>query len=112
MNKNYKEITTYEGMIINGIKGLFTCERISLYHLPNHINKYSIRHSDEGNDWFCSIEKNVLTNHCGDFITKSFISFDTNCFWKNIDEYEYLSEEETETLKAELLSERNISQTL
>lgn len=63
----------FEPIIICGIEGLFTRLRVDKYTIPNGYNKYSIRHSDEDDEWFCTLEKYVLANHFGDFITKEEI---------------------------------------
>lgn len=69
---NFKEIA-FEPITICGIEGLFTSLRVDKSTIPEGYNKYSIRHSDEGDQWFCTLEKFVWANHCGDFITKEDI---------------------------------------
>ena len=66
---NFNDIE-FEPITICGIEGLFTILRVDKDTIPKGWNKYSIRHSDEGDEWFCTLEKFVWANHCGDFITK------------------------------------------
>ena len=70
----------FESITICGVEGLFTSLRVDKSTLPNGYNKYSIRHSDEGDEWFYTLEKFVWANHCGDFITKEDIVID-NCIY-------------------------------
>lgn len=74
---NFKDVV-FEPMIICGIKGLFTSLRIDKFTVPQGYNKYSIRHSDKGYEWFCTLEKFVWANHFGDFITNKEVSMDND----------------------------------
>lgn len=53
--------------------------------IPEGYNKYSIRHSDEGDEWFCTLEKFVWANHMGDFITDKEVPLD------DVDNYIYIN---------------------
>lgn len=88
---DFKDIV-FEPMIICGIEGLFTDLRIDESTIPKEWNKYSIRHSDEGDEWFCTLEKFVWVNHFGDFITKNYVVIDNenNCIYINGD-YRYMT---------------------
>lgn len=100
--KNYKEITDYEAIEILGMKGLFTNLRVDSKSLPENIKKLSIRHDDEGDEWFCSLEENVLVNHMGDFIT--MYDVETKDFCKDInDDYSFLPYEITQEMKKIML---------
>lgn len=72
---DFKDVV-FEPMIICGMEGLFTSLRIDKDTIPSGWNKYSIRHSDEGDEWFYTLEKFVWANHFGDFITKDNIEMD------------------------------------
>lgn len=87
---DFKNIV-FEPMIICGVEGLFTSLRIDKFTIPNGWNKYSVRHSDDGDEWFYTLEKFVLANHFGDFITKNNIEIDNkdNCIYINGD-YSYI----------------------
>lgn len=66
----------FEPITICGIEGMFTSLRVDKSTIANGYNKYSIRHSDEDDEWFCTLEKFVWANHFGDFITKEDIHID------------------------------------
>lgn len=85
---NFKDVV-FEPMIICGIKGLFTSLRVDKFTIPQGYNKYSIRHSDEGDEWFCILEKFVWANHFGDFITNKEVSMDNDYIYIN-GNYSYL----------------------
>lgn len=85
---NFKDVV-FEPMIICGIKGLFTSLRVDKFTIPQGYNKYSIRHSDEGDEWFCTLEKFVWANHFGDFITNKEVSMDNDYIYIN-GNYSYL----------------------
>ena len=72
----------FEEITICGIEGLFTSLRVDKSTLPKGYKQYSIRPSDEGDEWFCTLEKFVWANHFGDFITKEDINLD-NCIYIN-----------------------------
>ena len=72
----------FEEITICGIEGLFTSLRVDKATLPKGYKQYSIRHSDEGDEWFFTLEKFVWANHFGDFITKEDINLD-NCIYIN-----------------------------
>lgn len=102
MPKNYKEITDYEAVEILGMKGLFTNLRVDSKSLPENIKKLSIRHSDDCDEWFCSLEENVLVNHMGDFITMDNV--ETKGFCKDInDDYSFLTSDENDIIKSQIL---------
>lgn len=84
----------FELMVICGIEGIFTDLIVDTKTLPEGIFKYSIRHSDDGENLFCTLEKNVLVNRTGDFFTKEKINI-LNCneFIDINNDYEYLDEE-------------------
>lgn len=89
MKPIHYESTTYEKMIICGIEGLFTTLRIDESTIPKGYNKYFIRHSDDGDEWFCTLEKFVWANHVGHFITPNEIIMEEyNCIYINND-YNY-----------------------
>lgn len=46
---DFKDVV-FESMIICGIEGLFTSLRLDKSTIPQEYNKYSIRHSDEGDE--------------------------------------------------------------
>ena len=72
---DFKDIV-FESMIICGIEGLFTSLRVDKSTIPQEYNKYSIRHSDEGDEWFCTLEKFVWANHFDDFIAEENVPMD------------------------------------
>lgn len=72
---DFREIE-FEPITICGIEGLFTSLRVDKSTLPPGWNKYSIRHSDEGDEWFYTLETFVWANHFGDFITNEDIDID------------------------------------
>ena len=74
---DFKDVV-FEKMVICGVEGLFTSLRVDKDTIPSGWNKYSVRHSDEGDAWFCTLEKFVWANHFGDFITKDKIEMDSN----------------------------------
>ena len=76
---NFNDIE-FEPITICGIEGLFTILRVDEDTIPKGWNKYSIRHSDEGDEWFCTLEKFVWANHCGDFITKDEVVIDESIY--------------------------------
>lgn len=88
---DFKDIV-FESMIICGIEGLFTSLRVDKFTIPQEYNKYSIRHSDEGDEWFYTLEKFVWANHFGDFIAKENVSMDdeNNCIYIN-GNYSYIT---------------------
>ena len=74
---DFKDVV-FEKMVICGVEGLFTSLRVDKDTIPSGWNKYSVRHSDEGDEWFCTLEKFVWANHFGDFITKESIEMDSD----------------------------------
>lgn len=64
--------TDYQEMEVLGVKGLFTNLRVERDSLPEGFYKYSLREDDE--EYFSSVENDVLVNHSGDFICKSELS--------------------------------------
>lgn len=91
---DFKDVV-FEKMIICGVEGLFTSLRVDKDTIPSGWNKYSVRHSDEGDEWFCTLEKFVWANHFGDFITKNKIEMDSDSGCIYIDgDYNYLDYED------------------
>ena len=87
---DFKDVV-FEKMIICGVEGLFTSLRVDKDTIPSGWNKYSVRHSDDGDEWFCTLEKFVWANHFGDFITKDKIEMDSDSGYIYIDgDYGYL----------------------
>ena len=74
---DFKDVV-FEKMVICGVEGLFTSLRVDKDTIPSGWNKYSVRHSDKGYEWFCTLEKFVWANHFGDFITKESIEMDSD----------------------------------
>ena len=74
---DFKDVV-FEKMVICGVEGLFTSLRVDKDTIPSGWNKYSVRHSDEGDELFCTLEKFVWANHFGDFITKESIEMDSD----------------------------------
>lgn len=60
----------YQPFELFGIEGLFSNLRVEDNSLPEGFHKYSIRESDDGED-FASVAKAVWVNHLGDFICKT-----------------------------------------
>ena len=87
---DFKDIK-FEHMIICGIEGMFTSLRVDKSTIPDGWNKYSIRHSDDGEEWFYTLERFVWANHFGDFITNKEVEIDNecNCIYINED-YSYI----------------------
>ena len=74
---------------------MFTSLRVDKDTIPSGWNKYSVRPSEEGDEWFCTLEKFVWTNYFGNFITKGNIEMDSNsgCIYIDVD-YDYLDYED------------------
>lgn len=87
---DFKDIV-FEHMIICGVEGMFTSLRVDKSTIPEGYNKYSIRHSEDGDEWFYTLEEFVWANHFGDFITNKEIRIDNsdNCIYINGD-YSYI----------------------
>ena len=88
---NFKDVV-FESMIICGIEGVFTSLRVDKSTILQEYNKYSIMHSDEGDEWFCTLEKFVWSNHFGYFIFNQNVSMDdeNNCIYIN-GNYSYIT---------------------
>lgn len=84
--------TDYEEMEVLGITGLFTNLRVESESLPEGFYKYSLREGDE--EYFSTVENNVLVNHAGDFICKQKLPLgDTECVDLSEDDFGFTGEQ-------------------
>ena len=70
---------TYDVLLINNVKALFTCLRIDRSAVPEGLHAYDIRESDTDGD-FATIEPRVIVNHAGTILVKTPFDFGTKGF--------------------------------
>lgn len=68
----FNETTDYQYMDVLGVEGVFSNLRIDRNSLPEGFHRYSLREGEE--EFIAEIQKDVMVNHAGDFITKEEIN--------------------------------------
>ncbi len=69
------EFHAYELIEVLDQPALFSNARLTLEDVPAGMFLYHTRHSDDGSNHFCSLEKKVLVNHSGSILTTQALDF-------------------------------------
>lgn len=86
--KPITEIEEFREAQIDGISALYTDERIDRSSVPEGLFVYELRSSDDGVEYFATVELLVHANFSGSIITKQEIPM-TGGDYADIDEFGY-----------------------